>query len=437
MKNCVFTICAKNYIGLAKALKKSFLRYNTDTDVYIVVADEFVEGMPDMDPSILEAKSILNIDEEIWTNMTFKYNLTEFCTAIKPFSFEYFMSKGYEKVIYMDPDTYMFDSFSYVYNELDKYLWVTAPHITIPEYPYTGDLPDTSFLFNGISNFGFCAVCNHPKVLNIMRWWQDRLKKQCFGEMLWALCVDQKWSDFLPAFLEPTEIHFSSNLGLNVAPWNYFERKVIKENGLYYVVSRSGLNNRKDKLVFAHFAGYNYKEFAEKGEVNNKSRIRINTLKEYDDIKPLLDEYIAYISDNRETFKKYLGYSYSYGAFSNGVQIEKFHRRLYNGLCTNFEYSTINPFDANHVNSYYELLKSKGMISEKKSIVSGSLDSATPDTVAGYGKKLKFIYKALRVFYRIIGYERYILFLQFVRRLSLYEINTFLLGKEFENYKLR
>lgn len=55
----------------------------------------------------------------------------------------------------------------------------------------------------------------------------------------------------------------------------------------------------------------------------------------------------------------------------------------------------------------------------------------------GFEKKLKFLYKGLRVFYRIIGYKNYVLFLQFIRRLSLYDVNTFLLGKDYENYKLR
>ena len=38
-KNCIFTICAKNYIGLAQALEKSILQYNNNIDFYIVVAD--------------------------------------------------------------------------------------------------------------------------------------------------------------------------------------------------------------------------------------------------------------------------------------------------------------------------------------------------------------------------------------------------------------
>lgn len=98
MKNCIFTICAKNYVGLAQILEKSVLKYNKNVDFYIVVADEYGKDDPVVnDKNILIAHEFLNIDEKLWTNMAFKYNLTEFCTCIKPFSIEYFfVQKGYD-----------------------------------------------------------------------------------------------------------------------------------------------------------------------------------------------------------------------------------------------------------------------------------------------------------------------------------------------------
>lgn len=38
MKNCIFTICAKNYVGLAQILEKSVLKYNKNVDFYINTA---------------------------------------------------------------------------------------------------------------------------------------------------------------------------------------------------------------------------------------------------------------------------------------------------------------------------------------------------------------------------------------------------------------
>lgn len=432
-KHCIFTICAKNYIGLAQALEKSVMHYNNDVDFYIVVSDEFDTGMePKVADNVLIAKNILEMDDDLWINMAFKYNLTEFATSIKPFSIEYFFKQKYDTVCYMDPDTYLFSDFSYIHDKLSKYLVVTAPHITIPEYPYTGDLPDRSFLFNGISNLGFGGFKNDPKTLNLLKWWEDRLTKMCFGEMLWAVCTDQKWTDFFPAFLGNDECFFSNNLGLNVAPWNYFERKIIKDGNTYYVVSRSGDSNRKDKLVFCHFAGYNYKELSS-GIVNNKNRMRISNLKEYKDVTPLIDEYVKFIFNNRDLFNKFLDLPYSYATFDNGVKIDKLHRRLYNGINVNFNYKQ-NPFVTSGKNAFFMQLKSKGLIHK-------NVDKVKIDDVSQmndeFVQKLRYLYKILRIFYKLIGYKKYVLFLQFIRRLSLYDNNTYLLGKKYENYTLK
>lgn len=430
-KHCIFSICAKNYIGLAQILEKSVLKYNKDVDFFIVVADEVDEDFV-IEDNVLIARRFLNIDDKIWTNMAFKYNLTEFCTCIKPFCVEYFFTnKRYETVCYLDPDTYLFSDFSYIYEKLNQFLVVTAPHITIPDYPYSGDTPDRGFLFNGISNFGFVGFRNSHKTLNVIKWWEDRLIKLCFGEMLWAVCTDQKWSDFFMAFFNYDEIFFSNNLGLNLAPWNYFERKIIKEDETFYVVSRRNTSERKDKLVFCHFAGYNYKQLAE-GIIDNKSRMRINNLINYNDIEELVKVYVDEIHKDKELFSKYLSLSYTYGSFSNGVTIDAFHRRLYNGLCVNFDYCD-NPFVVSE-NSFFSMLKKKHIMSSPSTL---NIDKMNPDNINDFGKKLKYIYILLQIFYKMIGYKNYVLFLQFMRRLSLYDINTFLLGNEYENKTLK
>ena len=138
------------------------------------------------------------------------------------------------------------------------------------------------------------------------------------------------------------------------------------------------------------------------------------------------------IWENRDSFLKLLDLNYSYINFENNVRIESLHRRLYNGLYSNFNYRG-NPFAVTK-NSFYELLKSKGMIPRANPI---KVDSLTPDNIGGFSRKLKIIYRLLRVFFKIIGYRNYVLFLQLIRRLSIYDINTFILSSEYENKELR
>ena len=65
MKNCAFTIVAKNYIGLAQILEKSIREYYNDLLFYIIVADEIDNELKkELSTNILVAKETLNITPE-------------------------------------------------------------------------------------------------------------------------------------------------------------------------------------------------------------------------------------------------------------------------------------------------------------------------------------------------------------------------------------
>lgn len=114
-----------------------------------------------------------------------------------------------------------------------------------------------------------------------------------------------------------------------MAPWNYFERQLFLRDGDIMVKSRTYDNNDKeDKLVFLHFAGYDYQKM-KKGIVYRK---RIENLKEYDDLKLATDIYVKMLIKNANTFDKYISMQYSYATYDDGNSISSFHRRLYHGL---------------------------------------------------------------------------------------------------------
>ena len=132
MKNCAFTIVAKNYIGLAQILEKSIREYYNDLLFYIIVADEIDNELKkELSTNILVAKETLNITPETWENMSFKYNLTEFCTSIKPASFRYLLDNTEsEKIIYLDPDIYFYNSIGLIFDMLSDCDILLTPHIT-------------------------------------------------------------------------------------------------------------------------------------------------------------------------------------------------------------------------------------------------------------------------------------------------------------------
>lgn len=415
-KSCAFTIVAKNYIGLGEILGKTLKQYNSEIDFYIIVADEF-DKIVNLPANVLIARNILKYTNEEWRDMSFKYNLTEFCTAIKPATFEYLLSKGYESVIYFDPDIYLFSPIDKILSLLKKYDFVITPHICGIHKKYNGDQPEWNINVNGIFNLGFCGVKNSNTANAIILWWKERLKDQCFCERTLGQFTDQKWMDWLPAFLNNDKIYVLRDLGMDLAPWNFFERKINKGNdGNFYVSFReedSG-ENRKDPLVFVHYSGFNYNKLKQ-GIVEHKRL----SFADYPDLKEAMDLYGDAIKENADIFDSFIEQSYSYATFDNGIKIDSFHRRLYHGLDENFR-MRINPFSSEK-NSYYSQLEQSKLIDFNSKEGSKHIQSINLDK---RNRQLSWFY---RLMYRLLGFNRYTQFVKSMRFYSLPEMHTFLI----------
>lgn len=427
MDKCIFTICAKNYIGLASILKKSIKTGNPEIDFKIIVADELDDdNFIINDPDIIFAKDVLEISEELWHNMSFKYNLTEFCTSIKPSSIKYlFDTLKYNRVIYLDPDILVFNSFDRIFSLLNNYSIILTPHTAEIEAVYDGDLQENSLLNSGVFNLGFIGVKNCNRTLNMLDWWEKRLIDQCYVEMLDANFTDQKWMDFLPCYFDNNELFIDRNLGCNVAPWNYYEREIVIKDTQYFVKHRK--NNTEDltPLLFVHFSGYNYSMLLE-GIVDQQN---IRNMSNYQDINDVLAFYKNYLTENIAIFKEFIDLKYTYNYFENGKSINQFHRRIYRRFKEKKK-EIKHPFSCNS-DSLYSLFEKNGMIRENSSV-----DKVSRFKVNNIGNKLSYINFALTFVYKIIGFKRFMLLLRLMRPYSRYESHIYLLDKKYRNNNL-
>ena len=427
MTNCAFTIVAKNYIGLAMILEKSIKRYYTDLDFFIVVADEPSSELSDMPENIIFAKDELGIDNKKWYEMAFKYDLTEFCTAIKPDSILYILSQGYEKVIYLDPDIYFFSSIAPIFESLDRYQVILTPHITtIPRLGET-DSPENIWLSCGIFNLGFMGVQDNPKVRKMLRWWSERLRDQCFVEFEKGEYTDQKWMNFIPSFFDSTELLISNNLGCNLAPWNFFERRIMMNGDAAFVTLRENNgSNEVFPLIFTHFSGYDYSKLKD-GIIFQKN---IADIREYKDINLILNVYADAIRSNQELFDVTIKSEYSYNRFDNNIPIEQYHRRLYRAYSENIQ-SSISPFDIK--SQFYTLLKNNRLLNVRRD----SNVRIQKTDVPKVGHKVRIINAGFRMLHRLIGTSQYFLFLRFLRGYSRTEDQLHILGykSKFENLR--
>jgi hypothetical protein len=424
--NAAFTIVAKNYFALALTLAESLKRNQPDVDFYILLADETddLKTFEGDNHTLVQAK---DIGIPNYGNLTFKYNVTEFCTAIKPFFFDYlFKNKKYGKIIYFDPDIYVYTNLSSIYDGLNGADAILTPHFLTPEIDYTGNASETLTLFAGIYNLGFIAIKNSDDGLLMIEWWKERLYKLCYADKFEALHVDQKWCDFLPALFNGVTI--SKYLGYNIAYWNIHERQFLKADNGYNVTNRI-LPGAEDPLVFAHFSGLNPLDI-----FNNKQCPTI-VIKNYPDWEPLIKEYAQKVIDNN--FSKYLSYDYTYAEFDNGSKIAQFQRRLFRSITDSKTKEFSAPF-ATGENSFFDLL------SKNKLILPGNYaaDKLNERNFEGFDSKVKKLNSVMLYVRKILGFEKYILLLKFCQRYFRPENQTFLIKElgskiKFKNENIR
>lgn len=410
-----FSIVAKNYIGLAKVLRDSIIKYNPDIRFYIFVADEANEDYQG-EQDVFFSKKILDIPEDKWIEMSFKYTLTEFCTAIKPYCFKYiFTELGGTKVIYFDPDIYVCNSLSYFYDKLNEVSMIVVPHIV---YPNMENDTDKTFLQSGIYNLGFLALKDCNSTQKMLEWWGKKLLNSCFDDVLDYTFTDQKWMNFLPALFPNDEVLVSRHLGANIAPWNFYEREMELKNGVpSFVKARSG-NSEIYPILFIHYSGFNYKSLL----MGNEERTRFGQYEiSYQDVKDALAFYVHQISSNKEIMLSYLSLPYTYGTYDNNTLVDKVHRRLYRALAQRTYKG--NPFDTKACD-FYKSIKQLNMISQKS--VSGVVDK-TPSL----RKKLRYFNGVMSLVYKIVGYNRYIALLRLLKHFSKYEAQVFLIDKKY------
>lgn len=352
-KNVAFTICAKNYLAQALTLQESFKKYNNEADFYIYLSDAVAgEKLPE----------VVTMDESWipnWESMAFKYDVIEFSTSIKPFSINHLFNKGYDKVVYLDPDICVFNSLDVVYGSLDDKSIMLTPHRCELIVNYEGPISECTVSNVGVYNLGFIGLRNDKVGQSVTKWWMERLAYYCYNSTVEGMFVDQKWMDFVPGFY-PNDVLISQNLGLNVALWNIQERVVYKKGDKFYVKSLI-TEGREDELVFYHFSGFN-------PETPHKIDKRHDeyTITQYPDMKGLLDYYAEREFANE--YKRYRAMKYSFNEFSNGTLILPIDRRMYRA--NESMLSTYKDLFSEN-GALYKLLKENKLISKFKNTGGG------------------------------------------------------------------
>jgi hypothetical protein len=247
-----FTICSNNYLAQAKALGDSLKEHNPDYEFFIGLVDkksDLIDYENEIGHKIILSNEIGIPDfDSLWK----KYDIVEFNTCVKPFFFEYFINQNtdIEFLYYLDPDTFVFNSFKIIEEEFgaENNILLT-PHIVSP-INLDGKQPDEPlFLNHGIYNLGFLGLKKPTLSIGLLNWWKERTYKLGYDRICKGLFVDQLWLNLVPLLFRYVKCSF--HLGLNMAPWNLHERRLKVSNNEIIV-------NDNFKLVFYHFSNYKY-----------------------------------------------------------------------------------------------------------------------------------------------------------------------------------
>lgn len=405
----IFTITARNYLSLALTLGDSIARHHPEARFTICVAD----GLDEQDNitnielhpghSLMSAQDLL--PREQLETLAFKYNITEFCTAIKPTLFKaLFADPSVDLVYYMDPDTFLYHRLDPIIEANPGKTLYLAPHLIdcrlADDHPY----PEYKHLWEGIFNLGFCAIRRTSATVHILDWWTARLQKYCFADFRDGLHTDQKWMDYAPVFFGD-ELSICRHYGVNVAHWNIVERrpKLLDEKFV----------TRDQPLIFFHFSGFDFNGYSLTKHVPPELQRYIDS-----GVRGLADEYRSAVLANG--YEKFISIPYRYGFYSDGVPVSHQHRRLFRALEDLGGGDDL--FSAS--GSFRRKIERAGLLDNSSAAIKNHSGATLPNAGILH-LRAQWL---LRLVLRLIGPRRYVYMIKFFGLYGRFEMHAFLLS---------
>jgi hypothetical protein len=308
----IFTICSNNYMPFAHVLLESVRRHHPDAALFLCLADRIIKppSLYDQDWTVIEAHDLPIPD---FPSFAFRYDIMEFNTALKPFMFLHLLDdRGFDTVIYFDPDIEVFASLTSVITALQGGAsFFFTPHLCAPNEDRL-EPNDLMIMRAGAYNLGFLGVSRSEETAELLGWWARRLRYQCINAQAEGIFVDQKFMDLIPSFAENAVI--SHDTTLNVAYWNLAQRELIQVGDSWTV---DGV-----PLTFFHFSGFN---------PSVPDRLSKHDPRFQGDLSPSLNALLKHYTGRLRAagHGTFPGALYAYGQFASGNAIHPAIRTMF------------------------------------------------------------------------------------------------------------
>lgn len=345
-KTCIFTIVSNNYLHYANTLFESVAKYCPDADLYLGLCDKKTEDTRCDLATVIE---MTDLDIPDISRFIYQYSILELNTAIKPYVIEQLMDKGYDTVIYFDPDIKLYDTIEPMLELLTKHNVLLTPHLT--NLLDDGKLPDElGILQAGSYNLGYIGLRTCDETRKLVKWWQSKLYKECVVDISRGLFVDQKWMDMVPSMFEG--VYICRDEGWNVAYWNLNHRDIVKVGEEQFEV-----NGRP--LMFFHYSGYSIT-----AKTLSKHQTRFDKTSKGPALVELCEIYNEALK--RNGIDHFQSLAYAYNRFSDGVKVPDAARRI---IRDDAFFDSIDFFAPEQMTSVYDYLNSPSKAAEDSPIL--------------------------------------------------------------------
>ena len=227
MRTCCCTSFTYAYLARARILLQTLREAQPGWDVVAVVVDE---PPPGLDPAAAlagfdRAMGLDDLGVHRVRSWLFKHALVEACTAVKAAAMRRLMDDGYGQVLFLDPDTAVFNPLAPVLDAAGDASILLTPHQTEPNWqPLAVQENEMASLRYGVFNLGFLAVRATPTGRAFLDWWAKQLHADCRDAPEEGLFTDQKYADLVPCLFPGVAI--LRDPGCNVASWNLSTRRM-------------------------------------------------------------------------------------------------------------------------------------------------------------------------------------------------------------------
>ena len=239
----VVTIAARNYISRTAVLARSYSAHHPGRRLVILLVDGDGKSIPTSPDFDIATTADLPLDADEVRRMAMIYDVTEFCTSLKPWALQMLLGAGADVATYLDPDIEIFAALDELAEAARDHSIALTPH-TLDPFPRDGLQPtESDIMLAGAFNLGYISVS--PAGQPMLDWWKERLQRHSVVAPDKGVFVDQRWIDMVPSYFHHTII---KDPGYNVAYWNLHERTLTQEGRQIRV--------NDQPLRFFHYSGY-------------------------------------------------------------------------------------------------------------------------------------------------------------------------------------